>query len=141
MQHRRDIRLTLEAELILAIGRAARVAGCTPSELVAAVLAERFLPALPRCPANPPPAEPGHVGALIGAAAGWIDLQQRLRAAGYVLRRDAGGDIGLHSWPQDRPLVPLAALGWTAEALALRFRAPFPGDVGAARAVRGGRAA
>jgi len=63
------------------------------------------------------------------AAADWLDLQSRLRRAGYVLRRDPAGDLMLHDWPLNRPLLPMADLGHGMTALTVQFHAPFPAEV------------
>ncbi|GGH62124.1 hypothetical protein GVY41_18135 [Frigidibacter albus] len=62
-------------------------------------------------------------------ALGWLDLQSRLRAAGFVLRLGTDGVLALHSWPADHRLIDSAAIGQPLAELTLRFRAAFPGQV------------
>ena len=74
---------------------------------------------------------------IIKAAPGWLDLQRTLRREGLVLRlSECGQSLQLHSWPEDRLLMPLSALGLTLEGLCLHFRAPFPGGGGLSRVLR-----
>lgn len=79
----------------------------------------------------------GHLMRIIKAAPGWLDLQRTLRREGLVLRlSECGQSLQLHSWPEDRLLMPLSALGLTLEGLCLHFRAPFPGGGGLSRVLR-----
>ncbi|QGX97155.1 hypothetical protein EI983_02210 [Roseovarius faecimaris] len=57
----------------------------------------------------------------------WGDLDQRLKAKGYVLRA-AGGGLALHRWPQDTRLCKASELGFSYSRLMRRFAAPFPGQ-------------
>ena len=150
----RLVSLNLPVDLIAAISRAARDAGQTPQDLLRATLAHVFAAAaegkgaawaaLP--PREPPPPEapgPATAGAdglpggsppftvhlAFAEALGWLDLQSRLRAAGFVLRLGKDGVLALHSWPADHRLIDSAALGQPLETLTLRFRAAFPGQV------------
>jgi hypothetical protein len=65
----------------------------------------------------------------IAVARDWLDLQSRLRATGHVLRLSAKSGLWVHSWPLNRPLLPIEELGHSLGGLTLRFRAPFPGDI------------
>ena len=57
----------------------------------------------------------------------WPDLQKRLRKAGCVLRLvGPAGELMLCSWPHERPILPLTALGGSRAMLALRFGGDFP---------------
>lgn len=68
-------------------------------------------------------------------ATGWTDLQRRLRAHGFVLRR-LDGLLYLFTWPVERRLLPLTRFGFGEEDLTLAFRAPFPAHgAGPARAL------
>lgn len=124
MQRSIPVELDLPAALLLALGRAARDAGVRPSDYVAAVLAAALDRAGPCCPGAA-----DLVRQAVLSAADWLDLQSRLRRAGYVLRRDPAGDLILHDWPLNRPLLPMAELGLSMAALVLQFRAPFPAEV------------
>lgn len=115
------VALDLPVPLILALGRAAREAGQTPSDYVVALLS-----AVLERTGSPGKAE--IVRQAVQVAADWLDLQHRLRRAGYVLRRDEEGELWLHDWPLNRPLVPLASLGHSLENLTLEFRAAFPAE-------------
>lgn len=118
-----SVALDLPVPLILALGRAAREAGQTPSDYVVALLSE----VLERT-AKRSPGKTDIVRQAVQMAADWLDLQHRLRRAGYVLRRDDEGELWLHDWPLNRPLLPLASLGHSLEDLTLEFRAPFPAE-------------
>lgn len=123
MQTPMTVTVDLPPALILALGRAARTAGMTPTDYLSAVLAA----ALERTPSRPlGPAD--IVRQAVLAAADWLDLQRRLRRAGYVLRRGAAGELMLHDWPLNRPVLPLADLGHSMAALVLHFHAPFPAE-------------
>lgn len=118
------VAIELPPALILAIGRGARSAGVSATDYVAAVLAA----ALERTPERAVgPAD--IVRQAVLASLDWLDLQHRLRRAGYVLRRDDAGNLMLHDWPFNRPLMPMADLGYCVAALMLQFQAPFPGEV------------
>lgn len=74
---------------------------------------------------------------IIRAAPGWLDLQRSLRREGLVLRlSDCGQTLLVNNWPEDRPLMPIEALGLSLEGLCLHFRAPFPGGGGLAHVLR-----
>lgn len=133
------VSLDLPVDLIAAIGRAARAAGQTPQDLVrdmlrqslaapvAAQAPEVQAPEVQASGAGRPP--PVAVHLAFAEACGWLDLQSRLRAAGFVLRLGADGVLALHDWPANRRLIDSAALGQPLTKLTLRFRAPFPGQV------------
>ncbi len=138
------VSLDLPVDLIAAIGRAARAAGQTPQDLVRDMLRQSLAaPVAAQAPevqapevqapevqasgaGRPPPVA---VHLAFAEACGWIDLQSRLRAAGFVLRLGADGVLALHDWPANRRLIDSAALGQPLTKLTLRFRAPFPGQV------------
>lgn len=124
MQKPMPVAIELPPALILALGRAAREAGMSATDYVAAVLAA----ALGRTPQRPlGPAD--IVRQAVLASVDWLDLQHRLRRTGYVLRRDEAGNLMLHDWPFNRPLLPMADLGHSMAALLLQFQAPFPAEV------------
>lgn len=128
MNPHRLVSLRLPDNVIDALTRAARVHGRSPADLVRALLEAALAGAEPQ-----PPQVPGAsfvlVNAALSAARGWLDLQTRLRTAGFVLRLSAAGALSLNSWPADRALMPIEALGHSLPALCIRFRAPFPGAV------------
>jgi hypothetical protein len=136
----RAVTIDLPEALLLALGQAARAAGCPPSDYLRAVLRG----ALDRTPARLRPEEEV-IRRAVNLAADWVELQHRLRGAGFVLRRAPDGALAVHSWPVERPLLPLAALGLGEADLTLRFAAGFPADVPRRIAVPGtawsGRAA
>jgi hypothetical protein len=124
MERSISVELDLPPALLLALGRAARRAGLTPSDYVASVLAA----AVERAD-FPPIGTADVVQQALMAASDWLDLQCRLRRAGYVLRRDPAGDLMLHDWPLNRPLLPMADLGHGMAGLTVQFQAPFPAEV------------
>ncbi|AMY71888.1 hypothetical protein [Frigidibacter mobilis] len=135
MNPMRLVSLNLPVELIAAIGRAARDAGQTPQDLVRATLQQVFLGnAAPTAEPSQPAAwdaaqPPVPVQRAFADALGWLDLQSRLRATGFVLRLGADRVLALHTWPADHRLIDSAAIGQPLAELTLRFRAPFPGQV------------
>lgn len=123
MQKPMSVAIDLPPALILALGHAARRAGLSPTDYVATALAA----AIDRTSARAPgPAD--IVRQAVLAATDWLDLQHRLRRTGYVLRRDEAGELMLHDWPFNRPLLPMADLGHGMAVLMLQFKAPFPGE-------------
>jgi len=116
------IAIELPEPLLRSLGQAARAAGITPTDYLRKALAEAL-------DAGRPPEPDATVRCLIAAAEDWLDLQRRLRGAGYVLRRAQDGALMLHDWPLNRPLLPLSDLGHSLAGLTLVFRAPFPADV------------
>ncbi|MFN6951532.1 MAG: hypothetical protein ACK4NE_02920 [Albidovulum sp.] len=140
MDTRRNVTIDLPETLLLALGRAARAAGCSPSDYLRAALAAALEPR----PARPVSAE-GRILHAVRLAADWVDLQHRLREAGFVLRRVPGEGLTLHTWPVERAVLPLSALGFGETDLTLRFGVGFPADAphgaGRCRADRQARAA
>lgn len=124
----RLVSLRLPDNVIDALGRAARVQGRSPADVVRALLEAALAGAEPQ-PAQMTGARFALVNSALAAARGWLDLQTRLRAAGFVLRLSEAGTLSLNSWPADRALMPIEALGHSLPALCIRFRAPFPGAV------------
>jgi len=146
----RLVSLNLPVPLIAAIGRAARDAGMTPQDLVRSTLQHVFatggagqqgpLRTDVQDEGPPPGAPPFAVQFAFAEALGWLDLQSRLRAAGFVLRLGADGGLALHTWPADHRLIDSAAIGQPLADLTLRFRAAFPGQVLTDRPAPGPRA-
>lgn len=126
----RLVSLRLSDNVIDALGRAARVQGVNPADVVRALL-EAALVGAEACAVRAPGASFAQVQAALSAARGWLDLQTRLRGAGFVLRLSDAGALTLNSWPADRALMPIEALGGSLPALCIRFHAPFPGAVSA----------
>ncbi|MCB2127951.1 MAG: hypothetical protein KDE03_02445 [Rhodobacteraceae bacterium] len=124
MEQDQTVTVSLSVDMLRALGRAAETAGCSPSDYLRAVLRS----ALDRSPARLRP-EDEVICQAIHIARDWLDLQRRLRASGYVLRRAPEGGLAVHSWPLDRPIMRLGDLGHSLAALVLKFRAPFPGDL------------
>ncbi len=115
------VTLTLSEDLLLALGRAAQDARVRPGDYV--TMAIRM--ALDRAGSAPPGAEDA-VRTALCLAAGWPDLQKRLRAQCRVLRSGPGGELFVHSWPDERRLLPLTLFGESREGLTLRFGTGFP---------------
>jgi len=124
MDTRRTVTVDLPEALLLALGQAARAAGCPPSDYLCAVLRG----ALDRTAARLRP-EADRIRLAVDLSDGWVGLQRRLRAAGFVLRRAPEGGLAVHSWPIERPILPLQALGLGEADLTLRFGARFPADL------------
>ncbi len=123
------IALDLPEDILRALGSAARAAGMTPTDYLRLTLAAAL------CSASKP-APDMIVRRLIATSEDWLELQGRLRGAGYVLRRAETGELMLHDWPLNRPLLPLEDLGDSLGGLTLRFGAPFPTDVAPSAAAR-----
>ncbi|MGB5837594.1 MAG: hypothetical protein WBH14_11130 [Albidovulum sp.] len=119
------VALDFSKDLLMALGHAAETAGCSPEAYLRAVLHT----ALDRSPARIRP-EDEVIRRALHLSQTWIELQQRLRKAGYVLRCAPEGGLAIHSWPLNQPIVRLDALGLSQAALVLKFQAGFPGDVG-----------
>ena len=110
---------------MLALGKAALASECTPTDYLRATLRS----ALDRSPARLR-ANDEVVQLAVNLARDWLDLQTRLRQAGFVFRLVPDGNLALYSWPFNKPLMPIEELGFTKASLVLRFGATFPGDVG-----------
>ena len=123
MDTRRTVTIDLPESLLLALGRAARSAGCSPSSYLTALLRG----ALHRTPGRIR-SEEDRILRAVHLAPDWVELQRRLRAEGFVLRRAPEGLLTVHTWPVERALVPLRALGLGETDLTLRFGAGFPAD-------------
>lgn len=123
MDTRRTVSIDLPDVLLLALGKAARAAGCSPSDYLRAVLRG----ALDRTPARLRP-EGEEVLRAAHLASGWVELQRRLRGTGVVLRRAPEGGLAVHSWPLESALMPLKALGLSEADLVLRYGAAFPAE-------------
>lgn len=118
-----DISVTfaLSKDLLGALGRAARDRGTSPSDYL------RLLVDLALTGAPMRGGKDMAVRIALAEARDWPDLQKRLRKAGCVLRRAASADeLMLCSWPHERPILPLPALGGSRAMLALRFGVDFP---------------
>lgn len=120
------VSLKLPADLIAVIKGTAHTQACSPAEVIRTALAAAFLNRLAQD--APGHAELTAAAAAFTAARGWLDLQTRLRASGFVLRL-VQGHLVLHEWPSDRALMPVEALGQNLPQLCLRFRAAFPGAI------------
>ncbi len=121
MDTRRTVTVALPEALLLALGRAARAAGCSPSDYLRAVLRG----ALDRTAARFRP-ESEVILCAVELSTDWVELQRRLRAAGFVLRRAPEGGLAVHSWPVERAILPLGALGVGEADLMLRYGSRFP---------------
>ncbi len=120
------VSLKLPEDLIAVIKGTAHSQACSPAEVIRTALAAAFLNRLAQD--APGRTDLAAVAAAFAAARGWLDLQTRLRASGFVLRL-LQGDLVLHEWPSDRALMPVEALGQSLPQLCLRFRAAFPGAI------------
>ncbi|MGO4851828.1 CopG family transcriptional regulator [Phaeovulum sp. W22_SRMD_FR3] len=125
MKLQKLVSLKLPADLIAVVERAAHAQERSPADLIRAALLAAFMPR--EGEADPGLAEYAVVQEAFQAAEGWLDLQTRLRAVGFVLRLREGTTLGLHAWPSNRHLIDVEALGQCLTALTLRFQAHFPG--------------
>ncbi|WP_372840537.1 CopG family transcriptional regulator [Phaeovulum sp.] len=128
MTQHRLVSLRLPDTVIDALERAARVQGRSPAEIVRALLEAAVAGADP-VSLRAMSGSFAQVHTALAEARGWLDLQARLRKAGFVLRLSDEGALTLNSWPADRALVPIDTLGSSLPALCIRFRAAFPGAV------------
>jgi hypothetical protein len=125
MKLQKLVSLKLPADLIAVVERTAHAQERSPAELIRAALLAAFMPR--EGEADPGLAEYAVVQTAFREADGWLDLQNRLRSVGFVLRLAAEGNLGLHAWPSDRHLIDAESLGQSLTALTLRFQAHFPG--------------
>ncbi len=122
MTQNRLVTLRLSTDLIAKIEVAARLHEETPAELIRRCLGE----ALRETVSPVPKGELALLSSAFDKAQGWLDLQAKLRKAGFVLRLD-GERLGLHEWPSDRFVLWIEEIGHSLAELTLQFRAPFPG--------------
>lgn len=132
LPHMRLVSLRLPLDLIARIEQEAHALGLSPAEAIRRALRDGFekTEAAEVEPPGPLP-EMAALQEALDRAEDWLDLQRRLRAQGFMLRTDGRGGLVLHDWPENRALMPLDELGVSAAELVLRYRAPFPGGVGA----------
>lgn len=130
MTSHRTISLELADDLLLAIGQAARASGVSPSLYVQSLLCTALDRGSTRIRAR---ADELRLALLL--ATDWLDLQRRLRASGHVLRLSDAGDLMVHSWPQNRAILPIEGLGHSLADLCLRFAAAFPGELPRSRSI------
>ncbi|MGB3146811.1 MAG: hypothetical protein WBA91_03515 [Paracoccaceae bacterium] len=123
--------MELAEDLLLALGRAALAANCSPTDFLRAMLAESL-----RRRAIGPEDEVERISSCLALARDWPDLQGRLRAEGFVMRLKGGPEEGwppgqevlwVCAWPEERPLMRADEIGTDLAGLCLRFRADFPG--------------
>lgn len=113
------VSLDLPQDMLLTLGRAARAAGCGSAEFLRMALTTAL--------ASPDGA--GHrIRMATVLATSWLDLQQRLRKTGFVLRLAEDTDqLWLCNWPENRRQIKAHELGIDLGDLCLRFQANFPG--------------
>ncbi|MCV2872384.1 hypothetical protein OEZ71_08760 [Defluviimonas sp. WL0050] len=131
MTQYRSVSLDLPDDVVAALGSAADAAGCQPSDYLYAVL--RVI--LSNAPARAG-GEEEVIRREIHQSSDWLELQRRLRARGYVLRRVPDGGLAIHTWPRDRAILRVEDLGYSSAGLVLKFGAAFPGDLSGARRAR-----
>lgn len=130
MTQHRLVTLRLPTDLITRIEAVARQREETPAGLIRRCLGEALRE-------TPPAVKRGDLAVLnlaFDQAQSWLDLQAKLRKAGFVLRLD-GERLGLHEWPSDHFVLWIEEIGQSLADLTLQFRAPFPGAL-TRRAVR-----
>ncbi|WP_157617147.1 CopG family transcriptional regulator [Thioclava pacifica] len=129
MKQHRLVSLRLPLDLIDQIGREAHALGLSPAEMARQALRRGLAPEPEEVGEAAPTMLPEMVAVheALDRASDWLDLQKRLRRAGFVLRAGTRGAISLHDWPANRFLMPLDELGTSPAELVLRYRAPFPG--------------
>lgn len=107
MKAHRRISIDLPEDLILAHARAARGAGAAPSDFLRDRLA-KAVGMLGRSRLSRRALS--LLASLFEAAEGWLDLQTRLRAAGFVLRPEGKDTLVLQTWPLESRLLALEEL-------------------------------
>ncbi|ADE86438.1 hypothetical protein U717_15090 [Rhodobacter capsulatus R121] len=122
MTQHRLVTLRLPTDLIAKIEAAARLQEETPAELIRRSLSD----ALREAPSVVQKNEMAVITAAFDKAQGWLDLQAKLRKAGFVLRLE-DERLGLHEWPSDRFVLWIEEIGHSLTDLMLQYRAPFPG--------------
>lgn len=122
MTQHRLVTLRLPTDLIAKIEASARLREETPAELIRRALSE----ALREMPEAVKKSDLMVLSGAFDKALGWLDLQAKLRKAGFVLRLD-GERLGLHEWPSDRFVLWIEELGHSLAELTVQYRAPFPG--------------
>lgn len=122
MTQHRLVTLRLPTDLIARIEAAARLQEETPAELIRRSLSD----ALREAPSVVQKTEMAVITAAFDKSQGWLDLQARLRKAGFVLRLE-DERLGLHEWPSDRFVLWIEEIGHSLTELMLQYRAPFPG--------------
>ncbi|WP_139327825.1 MULTISPECIES: hypothetical protein [Rhodobacter] len=122
MTQNRLVTLRLPTALIAKIEAAARLQEETPAELIRRALSD----ALTEAPSVVPKSDMAVISSAFETAVGWLDLQAKLRKAGFVLRLD-DDRLGLHEWPSDHFVLWIEEIGHSLAELMLQFRAPFPG--------------
>lgn len=122
MTQHRLVTLRLPTELIAKIEAAARLREETPADLIRQALSE----ALRDLPETVKKSDLMMLANAFDKAQGWLDLQAKLRKAGFVLRLD-GERLGLHEWPSDHFVLWIEELGHSLAELSVQYRAPFPG--------------
>ncbi|WP_444454702.1 hypothetical protein ACTTAI_04975 [Rhodobacter capsulatus] len=100
----------------------ARLQEETPADLIRRSLSD----ALREAPSVVQKSEMAVITAAFDKSQGWLDLQARLRKAGFVLRLE-DERLGLHEWPSDRFVLWIEEIGHSLADLMLQYRAPFPG--------------
>ena len=122
MTQHRLVTLRLPTDLIARIEAVARLQEETPADLIRRSLAD----ALREAPSVVQKNEMAVITAAFDKAQGWLDLQAKLRKAGFVLRLE-DERLGLHEWPSDRFVLWIEEIGHSLADLMLQYRAPFPG--------------
>ena len=122
MTQHRLVTLRLPVDLIAKIEAASRLQDETPAELIRRSLET----ALREVPTAVPKSDMAVISQAFDTAQGWLDLQAKLRKAGFVLRLD-GERLGLHEWPSDRFVLWIEEIGQSLAELMVQYRAPFPG--------------
>lgn len=131
MTQHHSVSVDLPEDVLAALGNAADAAECRPSDYLNALL--RVV--LANTPSRASRQEQV-IRTAIHKASDWLDLQQRLRSNGYVLRRLPGGDLAIHAWPRDRAILRIEDLGYSLAGLVLKFGAAFPFNLGDTRRAR-----
>lgn len=131
MTQHHSLSVDLPDDILAALGNAADAAGCHPSDYLNAVL-RVFLTDAPSRATG----QDEVIRSAIHGATDWPDLQRRLRAKGYVLRRAPDGGLAIQTWPRGRAILRIEDLGYSHAGLVLKFGGAFPGDIAGARRAR-----
>ncbi len=128
----RAVSIKLAPEMLAELQRIARYRDVSPGQVIRNFVAAEILrdsrKARPPVRADEQLVAPlrARLAADLAGAAGWADLERRLKAKGFILRA-AGGGLALHQHPSGQRICKASELGFSYSRLLRRFGVPFPG--------------